>query len=83
MLCSSLLNYVTQEFGLPSLQPGLFMPSTSTEIVLDLIQQVKVAIVEKDIERVFSNVEIISSKLDRPFLETFPDLGNQPYRALR
>jgi len=83
MLCSSLLSYIHSEFGVPLLSPGYFMPSTSTEVVAELIQEVKVSIVEQDMNRVFGNVELISSKLDKPFLDRYPGLGNQPYRALR
>jgi len=83
MLCSSLLSYVHSAFGVPLLTPGQFLPSTSTEVVAELIQEVKVSIVEKDMDRVFGNVELISQKLDQPFLDTYPGLGNQPYRALR
>lgn len=83
MYASQLLAFVHTEFGVPLLQPGLFTPSTSTEVVAELIQEVKVTIVEKDMDRVFGNVELISKKLDQPFLDTYPGLGNQPYRALR
>lgn len=48
----------------------------------DLIQEIKVRIVEEDMRRVFSNTQTILNKLYEPLREHFPDLDVRVYRAL-
>jgi hypothetical protein len=55
----------------------------SWEVVSGIIQEIKVRIVELDMERMFSTNDKISEKLNQQFLTEFPDLRRPDiYRAL-
>jgi hypothetical protein len=80
---NQLLNYITSAFGIPRpLTDSCYGISTSFELVTGVIQEVKLRIVERDIERIFSTNDLVSEKLNQQFLTFFPNLGIQPYRAL-
>nr|UPW42113.1 MAG: putative RNA dependent RNA polymerase [Zhejiang mito-like virus 6] len=81
---SALLAYISAQFGIHLHLPGVLGNSpASWEVVSALLQEIRVRIAEKDMDRVFENVGIITEKLDAPFREHYPDLADQAYRALR
>jgi len=84
MIANKFLLYATHTFGIPyPLTTELVLTQPKQCFVQNMILEVKGIIVEKDVGRIFDAVGPITKGLDAPFLNTFPALSVQVYRALR
>lgn len=84
MIANKILLYATHTFGIPyPLTTEFLLAQSKHSFVQNLILEVKGIIVEKDVGRIFDAVGPITKGLDAPFLNIFPALSVQVYRALR
>jgi len=81
--CMNLVNHIHEHWRVPLPFIKEYDNAQILNLMVDQVSEVKVRIVEKDMERLFDNRQALEDIALRKFKEFFPDLSAPHYSALR